>query len=1206
MSSFAAAADWRALEGSDHEVTRFRVRVIGGRYRVEQTLGEGGCGVVYRVLDQSSGERLALKQLKPLGPGRTQASRRGELGFRREFHTLTSLRHPNIVQVHDFGVDPKGLYYTMELLDGGDQRAEPLEPLRVSKILLDVASALAFLHARRLIHGDISRRNVGCTPKGVAKLLDFGLLVTVGDLGRGRGTLPYMAPEVARRAPLDHRTDLFSLGALAYLLLTGRHAYPVDGPADQERIWARPPSPPAAVVSEIPRELGELVSSMLSVDPLGRPSSAAEVIDRLRAVSSAPELTGAKVARGYLASAALVGREQEMSALRGALARTRQGQGAALLLEAPSGMGKSRLLREIAVEAQMAGATVLSVGCGSRGPYEALHGLLGQLLRASTPPDGLTALHQRDDVVRALQRWVGVDERQGGAALDRAQLQRLLAERVLGEGARQPVVLAVDDVQRCDEASAAVLASIAFQVSAHPVMLVCALRTDETPRSPAPLGQLRQHGARLALEGLAADEVRDLVRAIFGDVDHVERLAGWMHGASGGSPLRCTELARRLVEQGKIRYQDGVWRIPEAIGAGSLPRDLVDAMGERIAALSADGLELAETLAIHGGELSLELCVALSSEHGVEDIFDALDELVQNEFLIGGRDRLCFRHDGIREALLAGMSESRRRQLHLRVGRMLQRADGPAEAIGWHLLRGGAELEAAALLAAAGRRHFQAQSFADAVGPLEAALEVFERHRVSPARRCELRQDLVRAGLICNREVAQRHGGPLIEELRRYSGMVTVERLRPWLGRVAALVVGLLLAGLRWILAGPGRCGVAPYRALRSYVSMTNYVAAVRALSFDIDGVRELPALLDPLPPRALGVRSARWLGESFELILSGHWERVRANAVRYLASVPTLRRLAPTPFDVSLGTGAMRFMLAFVTAHRAGDKCLEHLERLEAMDLSFLEVSGRVGRLLYHRLRGEEPEAQRLEAEARVLMVQLGTMWLWESLLVWISAVAHCMTRNLPALRRSIEEMELLVAQGVRAEPVLTLAQGVYHQERGELEASRRLLTRLAHGEFCRGNPLIRQAALSALARTLLLQGDLHGAVAVARQGAEEGQDPETGIMHFHVLSAGILAVAHACAGDRGRAVRRLEKLLSELPDNPLLRGTLHEYTARVAHEAGDVVRAVEHLEYVGHWFRSTGNPALAARVEKLAAEIHAGQGRQRRLTERQTIPFA
>lgn len=1189
------------------EVTCCHCWVVAGRYRVEQVLGRGGAAVVYRVLDQATGKRLALKQLCP-PPSSSKPDRieRVHLAFRREFHTLTSLCHPHIVQVHDYGVDPgRGPFYTMELLDTRWLHSTPPLDLRqVCHLMLEIASALAFLHSRQLLHGDVSRKNIGHSATGAAKLLDFGLLRSVGVSGMGKGTPPYMAPEVLRGAPLDHRSDLFSLGALAYILLTGRHAYPGKSGADLERLWSRRPVPPVQLNRRVPDRLSELVVSMLSTDPLGRPASACEVIDRVRAFSrsrgASPRET--EIGRGYLASSAFVGRQSEMGVLREALARTRNGQGGAVLVEAPSGMGKSRLLRELAVEAQMAGAKVIKARCeeSDRGPYGVLYELVRDLMRATTPPDGLTVLHRADRALPALQRWVGLEGDFDLKAPDllerRVRLQRLLVERILDEDSSRPLVLVVDDLQRCDEASAAVLGAVAHRARCRRrVLVVCSLRSDEKAHAPDQVTTLRRNARNLALEGLEVEEVRDLILAIFGDVERVDRLARWIYDASSGSPLRCTELARHLVERQRVLYVNGVWRFPEAIGAGELPRELKEAMQARVAALSPDGRRLAETLAVHGGQLSLQLCIALWGDERREGVtFDALNELIQNEILIGSGERLRFRHDGIREALLARLDDERRRKLHLKVGHVLVRTGGSEEAIGWHLLRGGDELRGADLLAATGTRHFRAQSFSDAIKPLEAALAVYDRLDASPRRRCELRQNLVRAGVICNREVALRHGEVVLAELRRHSGLDLAGRLRPRLGHGLALALALLLTSLRRLVTRPSRRGPPPTRSLITYLSMINYVASVKALSLDIKGVREMPALLEFLPSGSMAWRTAYLICSNLELILTGYWEEAGRNSELYLRRVAKVGGLVVSPLDLQMGIGAMRYILAVVTSHRGGPQCIEHFRKLEAMDLHFVEISGRIGRVLYHRLRGEEKRACKVEADTQLLMVQLGSMWLWESQLTWISAIAHCLTRNLPALSRSIDELKQLVGKGVRAGPFLTLARGVYHRERGELVTSKRLLTALLDGSGCKRNPLLRQATLANLAQTLMAQNNMKGARTLAREGVELGRDPRSGILHFRVLSECTLAQIEARQGNRRAAKQRLDHLLCSVgSDQPLLMGILHEASALVAHLAGDRRRARRHVEHTNRWFRPTANPALVARVEKLATEIDTGTHR-------------
>lgn len=238
---------------------------------------------VWAVHDQASGRHLALKRLS------NAASAAHVALFEREFHILASLHHPCIVEAHDYGKDADGRFYTMELLEGSDvlPRA-PMAWTEACRILRDVASALTPLHARRVIHRDLSARNVGLAPDGRVKLVDFGTMVTFGKPSEIAGTPPFIAPETLRGQDLDQRTDLYSLGALGHFLLTGRHAFPARSLAELESIWKQRPHPVGKRVSElgrddlpeVPAALESLLDALLSRDPLARPTTAADVIDR--------------------------------------------------------------------------------------------------------------------------------------------------------------------------------------------------------------------------------------------------------------------------------------------------------------------------------------------------------------------------------------------------------------------------------------------------------------------------------------------------------------------------------------------------------------------------------------------------------------------------------------------------------------------------------------------------------------------------------------------------------------------------------------------------------------------------------------------------------------------------------------------------------------------------------------------------------------
>ncbi len=205
------------------------------------------------------------------------------------------------------------------------------------------------LHSRRLIHRDVTVGNIRLTGEGRAKLLDFGALASFGKLSNITGTPPTTSPRSAgASSSLDQRVDLYSLGATAYYALCGRHAYPANTLALLPATWApgRPP-PPSTYVRDIPPELDELVLALVDLDPASRPSTAAEVMDRLGAIAGIPPEHDLRVQHSYLHGARVVGRDAERKQLQARLSHYPAGGVGGVLIEGASGLGKTFLLEDI-------------------------------------------------------------------------------------------------------------------------------------------------------------------------------------------------------------------------------------------------------------------------------------------------------------------------------------------------------------------------------------------------------------------------------------------------------------------------------------------------------------------------------------------------------------------------------------------------------------------------------------------------------------------------------------------------------------------------------------------------------------------------------------------------------------------------------------------------------------------------------------------
>ena len=217
--------------------------VLQGTYRIIRPLAEGGCGEVYLAAHTRLPGRFAVKLLhRSLVRDKDALSR-----FRQEAEITSSLRHPHIVQVFDFNVTDSGVpFLVMELLEGKllserVRAAGPLDPLTASNIIEQIAGALHAAHARGIVHRDLKPENVmllgGAGVDDFVKVMDFGISqaswrprLTEGE--RVAGTPQYMAPEQAQglREQIDHRSDQFSLAAIAYTLLTGQEPFRGENP----------------------------------------------------------------------------------------------------------------------------------------------------------------------------------------------------------------------------------------------------------------------------------------------------------------------------------------------------------------------------------------------------------------------------------------------------------------------------------------------------------------------------------------------------------------------------------------------------------------------------------------------------------------------------------------------------------------------------------------------------------------------------------------------------------------------------------------------------------------------------------------------------------------------------------------------------------------------------------------------------------------
>ncbi len=1173
--------------------------MIGARYRILDTLGEGGMGAVHRVEDITSGRILALKTMSRDHDGR------GLLRFRREFHSLARLEHPRIIEAFDFGIDEGTPYYTMELLDGADLKDMGQQSWqRTCAILRDIAAALAFLHARGMIHRDVAPRNVRCTPDGHAKLFDFGLLATVGVAGDVAGTPACIAPENLRGLPLDDRTDLYGLGTLAYWMLAGRYPYQPKGLQDLEALWRKPPPGLEAFDPDIPSALRELVSRMLCLDPLGRPSNAAEVIDRLQAIADLPEEPELSIRNGYLASAAMVGRRREMELFEGCAARARMGQGRAMFVEAPSGTGKSRLLGEFGLAAQLVGMTALSASAESA-RWDS-YGVIRELVEAAIaarPKDIPHLPRQSASILARVFEDLGDKlgevqpvEAVAEPAEERLRIQGAMTRWFVALAKNGPIALFVDDVQRCDEASASVLAALARGVESHALLVVTALRTQEDVRAPIAVDALREADVCLRLEGLRASEVAELARSLFGDAHHVERLAEWLHRTAGGSPLHCTELARMLVDEERARLVDGEWLLPTDYEDKSIPPGLVQAMDHRIGRLGDDARRIAEVLAVTGREFDLSWITTLLDEEEHHGLFSAIDDLVGESVLIGDGDHYRFRHDGLREAVLRGVEEDTREDLHRRIASALEEALERGEAqgreaeIGFHLLQGGRDEAAADYLYRAGKRLFEDQALCDCIAPLEAAVDTYARTDPGRPELLELRFMLVAAGWISDRGAAERHKLQAVLGLREQAGIANADRAGRVLGRHIGLIVGFAWTAIVWLFRSRARRGPPPWVAVSQFAVTIGYACALEYANHSYEGLQKLINLVRPLSVYKKSLGYAVHLGlTAFPDLLQGRLADAVEKLELSLQLVEGDMFGFLTDFEKRFSTAGVRSLIAQVQVTNLDPALEANLQAMRDVNLMYHSLVADTFAVAALRIRGREREAKALADSLEAVSVQLGS-WSTDVQNVLFSHPGYGLCGDILGLKRMADKLEQLCNLGFAYQHRLYLTRGEYHRSRGELGQAKAMLHQgleaLPEGEM-----LTRVWIETALAEVHLGLGEVDDAREVSERVLSLTDTGRLCQRSITIRANRSLALAESEQGLVADAAARLDAAIEEARDADAAAsvGLCHEARARVALAADDYASFIMHSAEASRWLRPTGNPALISVAEKLV-ELAAG----------------
>ncbi|TPV97229.1 MAG: hypothetical protein B7733_00605 [Myxococcales bacterium FL481] len=627
--------------------------------------------------------------------------------FKDEFRLLTQLHHPNLAEVYEFGrsAEIEGVFFTQELVRGEhltDYLSRATREMVVD-IFLQLARALDYLHALGLVHDDIKPTNilVATSDDGPprAKLIDFGLArvfrradqdLDTEDPGSLMvlGAPGFSAPEKVRGERTDHRSDLYSLAATLYAAIRGQRAFPAKSFKEALRAQADwRPELAGALLPQAGPVVAELVGRMLEPDPEQRPQSARSVVLELlrrESLTTAPGYDRQSDLNEFAAvlveHLAFVDRDGQLNTLLDRAAEillsreasdssqpgwTRTLPVQAIVVEAPEGMGKQRLMAELRREVQIGGGLFVEGTCWSAnhtalGPFATVVTQLGTSLPDASP-------------LRARYRSLLALARAEQTELDPAVAGELV-EFLVDCAQQRPFVLHLAELARGQEFARFEQLARAITFNRAPILL-CATTVPHSRLNPQLNNLVHEQVCETwRLRPLSLAEMETVVSGMLGSGPIVSELATMLDKLTGGHPLSFRETLRVMIEAQLLVREADRWRLhPNAASAAELHKTLAERTESRLDALGLPAWEIAGVLHLVAAPLDENQLASLSDLP--HDGFRRTLSRLEGEGLVvrttGSPTRqIALAHESVREAVRqrhAGSLDQTRLELATRI-----------------------------------------------------------------------------------------------------------------------------------------------------------------------------------------------------------------------------------------------------------------------------------------------------------------------------------------------------------------------------------------------------------------------------------------------------------------------------------------------------------------------------------------------------------
>lgn len=1138
-------------------------------------------GEVYSAHDSVRNHAVALKRLMIDATMRHREERMAL--FHGEYRTLAELEHPCVIRVYDYGVDQAGPYYTMELLEGSDLATDaPLPWRQACSLVRDVCSSLALLHSRGYVHRDVSPLNVRRTLDGRGKLIDFGAMVPMGVSVLTMGTPSCIAPEALRREPLDGRTDLFALGATLYFTLTGRQAFPARHLMELRMLHERTPRPPSAITPDVPPALDRLVSSLLSVDPMARPRHAAEVMERLTTLAELAPIEQVSVHQAYLNTPALVGRDAASQQLAEGVRRLTANRSVVLCVRAAGGGGRSRMLQVGLTEARLLGMTVVSAGASDAmdGHYGVLRALLIEL--RDTLSSARAALADSPELTSVLEGTVPNDD-----ATTRAGIMKAFSTLVSQISAGQPIMFAVDDIERCDEPSLAAVLTLAAGLRRDPVAVLYSAISDSGTESAGALPLLHELSREIELPPLDEAQTDALLGSVFGQVPNLAVVARYVFDRAAGNPRGTMALAQALVERGLARYELGSWTLPSELAADALPASLSDVRRAELDELPADARELAEVLATaEGYGVPPDEILPLTSHADPERLALAHRALLEAR-IVDPLDNQALAGRSWVELVQQCMTKESSQQIHARLAKLLvARPASPIMCARCLFRTDDAPRALDHLCGALAAASLVDQADSDYADLLQHALAQCEMLGRPPRDAFFVRRELL---ALADRMILK--GVPacferVLAQLCHDSGLSDYQRLSH-VPESERLTQALTAAQARYDAADERARVLGPIDAIRNLIETVYLGAVYAALIGDPAILRSLPAI-DPFVALSPAISSVISAMKAQDALIGARYEEALE---LYTVRLEQLDHAGLTEAQLARSRPLLHYAMGALQAGLGIEGSLDHARKLD--DMPEGQIMAAAVRENYYIRRGNTHTAQQWRRRRELLQIQFKRPHALKLRQATQQLESSAHADDLEETKRNLEALQELAEIYPSLSPYLDYGRAEYERIRGDYAAGLRYVERALAATQAGVHPVWPWAA-GCEVECLRELRQLTAAREIGLELVREAADAGLRVMRDHVEV--FVSLVEAELGEFDSAVERLDRGIAYRERFGMLGlniGWSYEARARVALWMRDrptfercLARCTE--SYQGE----RTSPALALRYEQLvrAAQLQWG----------------